>query len=243
VLSQAILDSLPSDPEDAFSILEMKLRKGIPLEESQGNYEDQRRHDQLIDELRRQYTITLGAFAKLHGLEIGVDFDELLLLEGSDFDRAFTAASYKIQFFSSMSAFKLDSKRKAGSTCIYVLTDAAKARIRKQISSIKDLIDAAEITDGKRDALFEKLNAFANEVDKDRTRLESLTSAYVAVKSEAKALATVVEPIEKVFDLVSSGGKELWKCLPQVKITARLEAPQKKIEVRKDFDLDDEIPF
>lgn len=243
MLEQSFLETLPGDPEEAFSLIELQLRSRIPKHKEFQDYDEQRVFDFERAEYQKQYVITLGAFAGVHDLEIGVDFDHLMQLTEYDFINSFRAASVKIQLFASMCAFKLNARKRAGSTCVYVLTDASKARIRKQISKIKEEIDKAEITDSKRNALFDKLNNFASEVDKDRTRLESLTSAYIAVKGEAKSLSKVVEPVEKIFDLVSSGGKELWKSLPQVKVTARLEAPQEKLEDKRDFDLDDEIPF
>ena len=142
-----------------------------------------------------------------------------------------------------MCAFKLNARKKAGSTCIYILSDASKVRIRKKLDEIRSIIDESEISDRKRESLFSKLNAFQAEVDRDRTRLESFASMYVEIKGEAKELRKVFEPVEKVFEYVSSGGKELWKALPEIKVTARLEPPQKKIEDKTDFDLDDEIPF
>ena len=239
------MESLPGDPEEAFSLLELKLRSQIPPHKELGDHDEQRAFDFERAEHQKQYVITLGAFANVYDIDVNVDFNNLVILEDYEFINNFKAASVKIQLYAQMCAFKLNARKRAGSTCIYVLTPAAKARIRTQIENIKTTLDDAEISDLKRQTLIQKLSAFAAEVEQDRTRLESLTSMYVEVKKEAKAAGKIVKPIEKLFDLVSGGSKELWKALPEMKITARLNPPQKKIEHQKkgDFDLDDEIPF
>lgn len=241
MIDQNFMESLPGDPEEAFSLLEMKLRSDIPSYKEFRDFDEQKSFDLERAEHQKQYVITLGAFANVYNLDVNVDFDDLVILEEYDFINSFKAASVKIQLYAQMCAFKLNARKRAGSTCIYVLSSAAKARIRTQIGKIKTILDEAEISDLKRQSLTNKLMAFSVEVEQDRTRLESLASMFVAVKNETKAVGKILEPVEKLFDYVSGGGKELWKTLPEVKITARLNPPQEKITDQRD--LDDEIPF
>lgn len=243
MIDQAFMESLPGDPEEAFSLLELKLRSQIPSHKEFMDFDEQRSFDFERAEHQKQYVITLGAFANVYNLNVNVDFDNLVQLEEYEFINTFKAASVKIQLFAQMCAFKLNARKRAGSTCIYVLNAASKARIRTQIDKIKVIIDESEISDLRRSALMSKLMNFAKEVEQDRTRLESLTSMYVEVKKEAKIAQKVIKPVEKLYDLVSAGGKELWKALPEIKVTAHLNPPQKKITDQRDFDLDDEIPF
>lgn len=244
MLDQSFLEALPGDVEEAFSVLEMHLRGQIPAAREFNDNDSQQNYDFERSEFQKQYVIHLAAFAQVHQLNVGVDFDELIILEDYPFINMFRTASVKIQMFASMCAFKLTERKKAGSTCIYVITAGTKERIRKHIDQIKVLIDAGEISDLKRDALYSKLSNFALEVDRDRTRVESLASLYIQAKKEFPGESEVLKKLEKLFDLISSGGKELWKALPEIKITARLEAPKKRISgPDKDFDLDDEIPF
>ena len=179
MIDDDLLESLPSDPEEAFSIFERKMR-------------------------------------------------EKLVKKPEYFENSNEEADFK----------------KAGSTCIYVLESGAKTKIHKYISKIRKVIADTDLTDWKREALSNKLNAFALEIDKDRTRLEALASLYVLAKKEAQEIKPISEQIEKIWDAVSKGGEELWKALPKPKIKGYLEKPQEKIEGPKEnFDLDDEIPF
>lgn len=137
-------------------------------------------------------------------------------------------------------------KKKAGTTCIYVLDSAAKSKLHKYINKIREIIADADLTDSKREAFASKLNAFAEEVDRDRTKIEAFAAFYAGAKTELKDLTDLSDKLEKIWEIVGKG-KELWKALPKPKITGYLEKPLDKIEdhskSKESFELDDEIPF
>ncbi|WP_416879497.1 hypothetical protein [Litorimonas sp.] len=246
MFDQDLLESLPSDPEDAFGVFEATIRARIPaIQEFQEHY-DQRSFDLERTRITRDYILALAAFAEVYNFNMGVNFEELMTLEDASFDREFKIASAKIQYFSNKCAIQLAQRKKKGTTCIYVLEEKSKLKIQQYIEGIRELILSADLTDLKKEALLTKLNSFSLEVDKDRTRIEALASFYVLAKSEAKELIGISDKVEKIWVAVSKG-KELWKALPSIEITARLNAPQKKIEDKstptENFDLDDEIPF
>lgn len=244
MINDDLLDRLPSDPEDAFSILESEIRTLIPPYKEVGDQDEQRAYDNERAEFQKEYIITLAAFASVNNLDLDIDFTQLMSLEGYGFINKFDEASKKIQFFAKSCAFKLALKRKTGTTCVYVLDVAEKTRIRKAIETIKIIISKADLTDLKKEALLRKLNAFAHEVDKDRTNVEAFAALYVFAKREAKQVQELMDVSEKVWSYISKG-KELYKLIPPIKVAGYLFEPQKKLEHenKDDLTLDDEIPF
>lgn len=245
MLQNEFLESLPADPEEAFSKLEQELRERIPHAESFHERDEQWAHDQLVERARKDYIVQLAAFADVFNVDIGVNFQELMVLERDGFEKAFEIASHKVRYYSSTCAFRTAQRRKQGTTCIYVLDSGAKLRIRKHIEELKVIIEDADLTDLKKEALFRKLSSFSLEVDKDRTNLEALASLYVQVKPELKTLGGAAESIDKIWSSVSKGGQELYKVIAQKKPRGFLEGPMQNsvIPAKQDFSLDDEIPF
>jgi len=247
MFSQELLESLPNDPEDAFGVFEMEIRSKIPPIKELNDHDEQRSYDLGRAQFAKEYVLALAAFVSAYDFDIGVDFDELMQLGDYSFINKFEEASNKIKFFSNKCAIKLAQRKKSGTTCIYVLEDAAKIKIQKFIGKIREIILKADLTDMKKDALVKRLNAFGLEVDKDRTSLEAYTALYVATKKELKEVKEIIEPLEKIWSTVASGGKELWKALPTITIKGFLNEPPKKIEDKskfsENFQLDDEIPF
>ena len=98
MIDQSFLEKLPGDPEEAFSLLELKLRSEIPKHEEFRDYDEQQTFDFERAEHQKQYVITLGAYAGVHGLDIGVDFDQLMQLTEYEFINSFRAASVKYNY-------------------------------------------------------------------------------------------------------------------------------------------------
>ena len=248
MIDDELLESLPSDPEEAFAVFERKMReKLVKKPEYFDNQNDEADFDAAREENAREYFTAVAAFLDIYGFQVAVDFDELFGSEDHHFWQLHKIATQKIQFFAMQCALKRNQKKKAGSTCIYVLDPGAKTKIHKYISKIRQIITDTDLTDWKREALSNKLNSFALEIDKDRTRLESLASLYILAKKETQEFKPISDQIEKIWDAVSKGGEELWKALPKPKINGYIEKPQGKIEdhskLKETFDLDDEIPF
>jgi len=243
MLDQALLESLPSDPEEAFAVFEAQLRSKVPNEEDFGEYNAQREHDAERERKVKEYILAIGAFVELYEIDMGVDFQDLLEKRGGSFLREFEEASSKIIFFANKCALKNAQSIKRGTTCIYVIEEASKVKIRKYLDSIRGIITEADLTDNKKEALFRKLNAFAHEVDRDRTRMEAFAAMYINVKSEASDIVELAENLEKVWKTVAKGGKELWKALPKIKVSGYIEAPQQKLEDHSVVSNDDEISF
>ncbi len=227
------LFDLPADSEEAFVVYEDRLRTKF-LEQT---------HEESGDYFEKLYVIHLAAFCEEYEFDLGVRVDTLVGLEGPQFWQRFGEIKNRARLRSIRVSLSQNRKFKRGEAPVYVLTPAQKKRINKNINDIRDLIANADLSQQKRDALCNRLNAFAVEVDRDRTRLDALTSVYVMSKRELKDFANLTEKFEKIFDLVSQA-KEYLRSLPAPETPKQLPAPKKK-EGLQGFsqDLDDEMPF
>ncbi|MEO1660124.1 MAG: hypothetical protein AAFR51_03990 [Pseudomonadota bacterium] len=227
--------NLPTDPEDAFVVYEKYLREEflVPAE-----------HETESNHFEREYVLHVAAFCSVYKIDLGVDLERLTTLDGSEFWDHFNALKTKVRFHAltlSLSAHKRSSE---GNSAIYVLNPAQKTRIHKQLHTIREILADAELSEKKRDALANRLNAFAAEVDRDRTRGEALLAAYVWTKKEIKDATDLTDRINGIFDILSKA-KEYLPSLPAPKVPKQLPAPEPRQDLGKDFsqDFDDEIPF
>lgn len=223
--------NLPADPEEAFVEYEKYLRKEF-LEPAED--------DQHSNHHEREYVLHITAFCTVYSIDLGVDLQGLTSLEGSDFWDRFNALKTKVRLHALTMSLSAHKRTSEGNAAIYVLSAAQKQRIHKQLSAIRKVIAGAELSEEKRDALANRLNAFAVEVDRDRTRGEALLSAYVWTKREIKDVTDLTDRISGIFDILSKA-KEYLPSLPAPKVPKKLPPPQPQQDFSQDFD--DEIPF
>jgi hypothetical protein len=128
----------------------------------------------------------------------------------------------------------------------------SKTKIHHHIEQIRRAIEQAELPDTKRDALYQKLNSFALEVDKARTSLEAGMAVYIAVCDGIGQGFKKLEPARRLINSIAEllgRAKEvedsLRPPLPPPEERRRLEAPRQQLPspASKAADLDDEIPF
>ena len=227
---------LPDDPELAFAVLQQ--RKSEDLERILENEESNSWRNE------ERYVDTLIAFDEVHNLGIltayrngptrAKDFPQFFY----DFRRYAEMASQKI---------KMENARrlKTGAQTIVVLDDSTRAAIHALVNSIREKLNELTITEAKRESLFNKLNEFAAEVDRNRTRTEAFLSLAVDVARAARQVKDELKPlqptIDRVLDLIEKATK--WTdALPPWKDRKRIEGPRKRLAPPQQ-DLDDEIPF
>ena len=97
----------------------------------------------------------------------------------------------------------------------------------------------------KRESLFNKLNSFAAEVDRNRTRPESFYAFAVEAARTAREVNDELKPlqqtIDRVFDWLEKAQK-LSDALPSWNERKKIEGPPKRLP-QPTNDSDDEIPF
>jgi hypothetical protein len=230
-------DSLPDDPHMAFVKLVEHFDQELK-EDVTGFSDNEDTRLFLIGHMNK----ILGAARALHIDQLGAwslpDYDEAYGVH-RDFDLAVKSIVLQVQI------------QNARVTKIYSvsLDTASKARIHNLVRQIRELIEASDITERKRNSLFAKLNAFEADVDRARTRFENAMLAFVdladVVHKGTDALKPITDLVTRIKELIGeakSAEPEPAK-LPSPDSLKRVEPPQKRIEGPKSRNLDDEIPF
>jgi hypothetical protein len=231
---------LPDDPEQAFSALHRRKYK-----ELEGVWEREPHREGWYYE--RRYVDTLVAFDEVHDLALltayrsppnsDCDFGDFF----HDFRRVAEIISQKI--------LMEEARRvKVGAQQIIVLDAAARQAIHALINAIREKLNQLTLPENKRESLFNKLNSFAVEVDRNRTRPEAFYAFAVEAARAAREVNDELNPlqqtIDRIFDWLEKG-KKLWEALPSWNERKKIEGPPKRLpRPTPDVDdLDDDIPF
>jgi hypothetical protein len=145
------------------------------------------------------------------------------------------------------------------------LEQDTREKIRDFINKIKLTIEGIELPLPRKEALMGKLNAFAAEVDRDRTRLAAFGALIIEASSGAAKIERKLRPIRKWLDSVAGimhEARAIEDARPALAAPSkRLQTPPKRITAPSEKlptgelwapqirpkpdtgDLDDEIPF
>ena len=220
----------------AFAVLQNRkftaLEARWDLDERGGSYHE------------RRYVDTLIAFDEVHNLGILTAFrsppnnDNEFWDFFQDFRRNAEIASQKIM----MEAAR---RLKIGPQNIIVLDAQARQTIHTLINAIKEKLNDLTLPERNRESLFAKLNAFAAEVDRNRTRTEAFFSFAVETARTAREVNDELKPlqetIDRVFDWIERAAN-LTEALPPWGERKKIEGPPKRLSGPKQ-EFDDDIPF
>lgn len=216
---------LPDDPADALPIFLSRLKEHYSPDDEE---ETTRR--------RRAYLTQLFAYLNYH--QIDIVFDQQIPWDNNSFYQYFDLVEHEIELAAATFNLRRLDKIKKQIVPVYVLTAEQKDEIHKHIGRIRKIIAVAQISDTKREALSNKLNAFANEVDRDRTRLQALSAFLIAAKREVidgvKEFEPVLAQVDKILDRIaeakdwvdSIGGPPKRKELPSPSEKKQIEGPK-----------------
>jgi hypothetical protein len=240
-MSESIYDNLPDDHEKAFVYLEKRFKS--QLDESLKD-NDQGSYDAYC---KRRYISQVVAAAK------SLDIPGLKDYEAPSDDRglwqAFEGFEMDVMNLSIQIEINHARRRKKYSVA---LDSAAKQKIRHYIEQIRAAVESSNLSQNKRDAIFQKLSELTLEIDRDRSRFEVVADV---VRGVARVSGDVeregAEPwwkwIRLIFGEVDDAKeKEPQASLPSPGERKRLEPPRKQLptpEKRDEPHLDDDIPF
>jgi hypothetical protein len=132
------------------------------------------------------------------------------------------------------------------------LEGSEKLTLRHYVTQIKEVIDKSALLVAKKERLFDRINAFLAEVDRDRTGLQKFNDLVISLAHTGGDAAQELEPTWKWVKLIAQllGARqenEQAKLPPQTK-PKRLEPPKRQISPPKPLpkpkdEFDDEIPF
>lgn len=233
---------LPDDPEEAFAVLQrreyQKLEHSWENNEGGGGWYRE-----------RKYVDTLVAFDEVHSLRLLTAYREPPANDTrfADFFQDFRRHA---EITSQMIRIEAARRHKTGATNVVVLDAPAREAIHKFIEAIREKLNELSLSENKREALFDKLNDFAAEVDRNRTRTESFYAFVVDAGRLARDLDAELKPfkelkqtIDRALDWLDKAKK--WKdALPPWSERKKIEAPPRQLPGPKSgSSLDDDIPF
>jgi hypothetical protein len=240
---------LPEDPELAFVQYEKRRREAMQnrvesLFDAPG-YDDHRQYyDPKIEQVKLRY---LSEVMGIHdAYELGfLTKPEKLYLGSEDFDFYFNEFERDVAYWTTQLAIR-HAKRLKGISTILHLTPEIRRDIHACITRIREIITPMHLPDKKKEAIFKKLNALADEIDRDRTNSEAWTAFSLEIASTGGQAAREFKPVKDLVDAIldflakAKAMAEAKLGLPGPPTPKKLEAPRKQLPGP---DLDDEIPF
>lgn len=227
---------LPDDPEMAFAILHR--RKYRALEEI---WESDSGGGWYIE---RRYVDTLLAFDEVHNLGLLTAYCHPPN-DDSEFSDFFQEFRRHVEIASQKIMMEEARRYKTGAQNIVVLDATARQAIHKLVNAIREKLNEITLPEHKRESLFGKLNAFAAELDRNRTRTEAFFAFAVetarVVREVNDELKPLQQTIDRILNLIDKATK--WsEALPPWDERKKIEGPPKRIPGPQP-DPDDEIPF
>lgn len=156
-------------------------------------------------------------------------------------------------FRSSVAYYRTNAmmKRRKSATSV-ALGPSHRARIHALLNGIREIVPKLKVTPAKHERIFDLISKLENEVDRPRTRMESLLQLILQVSRVGKQVGEdakpLIEGVERITDALS-GAKEEEEAastprLPGPKETPKLPGPKEPGRPRSRADgLDDDIPF
>jgi|SRR5581483_6625290 len=234
-----IYDNLPDQPELAFLYLEEIFYQKVMTSEKE--YRGDAPNSAYVEYISQ----TLAAKTELQ-LDILRDWKRPSL---RDFDHStFLDFRHDVVHYRTAIQIRFGQRTKAFSARLDV---NAKRTLHHLISQLREIVLEASLTDQKRERLLDKLAAFENEVDRDRTRFDAFAATMVqfsAALGEAIDRSRVLPLLERIANVLHGSQEAESKELPKPVDRKQIEAPKKDSPKTAGLrslteELDDEIPF
>jgi hypothetical protein len=233
-------DASEVSPEMAFVRLERKFRSVF-----QNNINDSQSNEAYYDYVREYANHTIAAAMAL-GLRFLDDFD----VEIGDEELSKNLARLRTVVDRFAVQTQITHIRRPPKESV-ALEATEKRVLRHYVEQIKEVIENSSLLVAKKERLFDKINDFLIEVDRDRTRFQKFNDVVISIANTGGEAAQELEPTWKWVKLIAKllGAREENEQvkLPKPHVPKKLEAPKKTSPTPKPAskrgDLDDEIPF
>lgn len=141
------------------------------------------------------------------------------------------------------------SNIRSGNKNTVILSTVEKEKLRHYLAQMKEVIDKSDLLPAKKERLYDLINAFLAELDRDRTGLQRFTDLMIGLAHIGGEMAKELEPAWKWVKL----GAELLGARQEAEQTKlppapkKIEGPKKAAEKPKKpaipSDMDEDIPF
>lgn len=234
-----LYEDLPEDAEEAFLVLEDRFRED--RDRKTGNNFDPDQYFPADTYLEYMQRCASAAF------ELGLEFKLEVPAVGN-----LGWSSYRV-FQTNLNHYltSLHIRQSRRDSGFSVKFDAkAKEKISHYIGQIREIVNKLEIDDWKREALFARINALQDEVDRDRFRFQIFGAMVIEMGGFIGTAAERMEPINKLLNSIAGviwGTKQAEQTkLPPPTSPKRIPPPRSQIESKgqgRKTAFDDEIPF
>lgn len=130
------------------------------------------------------------------------------------------------------------------------LDPSEKKHLRAYADAIKDIVDKSSLRPAKKERLFDKINAFTAELDKDRTPLQKFNDIILSLANTGGEAAEELEPAWKWVKLGAAilGVRQETEQTKLPTPPKKLEPPKRQLapppkKIGRFESMDDEIPF
>lgn len=240
MISDEDIDDLPDDPDAAFVQYEAIVRQELRR--------IQRETENLGWDAEREYVAHILAFVDTRRAPL--DLPRNPPFGGGEFGDFYQNFVRAVDYYKAAARLQVSARTKAN-VSVLTLTPDLKMQIGGHLTAIRKIVDEAELSEGKRDAIFRRINNLQEEVDRDRTRTEAAMALLLEVTGAISKGATNLDPaldqvarIVKVFAKAKEENEQKTLSAPQDR--KRLPAPTTPLpeaEPPKRRSLDEEIPF
>jgi hypothetical protein len=230
------LAALPDEPEQRFIELERIVR---------ARYEegvDQLRSNESNLPLLRRYMSLMLPAAKHYGISELLHWAPPQLDADWDFYSAFMLDVDCCITTLRLRNFEQNTRHSVA------LTADTKTKLREMLGHIRKTVDSLEISVAKKEALFKRINALQEEIDRDRTRLQAFAGLMIEACDDIGEAAKKLEPVVRLVERVGSAlgvakrAEDSRPRLPPRKEPKRIGSqPRKKNGFERA--VDDEVPF
>jgi hypothetical protein len=235
MLTAEELSTLPRDPIHAFVEFERAARERMERLSKGDN----------SDRYEREYVASVLAF--IHELRLDIPVSDQIPIDSAEFWDFFAEFKQTVYYHSSRYSIRQNWYEQGGVSSTVHLSDEFRPRIHELLGSIRKIVSAADLSSRKRDAIFNKINALAAEVDRSTTRLDAFTSMVLDVAHAIREGNETLEPVWKRFEKLA----EIFGYVREKNASGELPAPpERKLltgpkpnSSRPPADLDDDIPF
>lgn len=114
-----------------------------------------------------------------------------------------------MDYYKIAARLSISARRKQNVVSI-ILDPDFKTKIGGHLTAIRNVIKDADVSESKRDAIYRRIAALQEEVDRDRTRTEGVVALWLDVASAisrgAKNLDPAIERLERIMGILPMRG-------------------------------------
>ncbi len=184
------LQDLPEDDELAFSIFETRIREKYDILASAT--EDYR--------YERDYVTAVIAFISASNLNF--DLSTSVPPKDNDFKDWYRSFRTKVSFITNRIKIQRHRSGDTSSIAYIEFQKDDRDQISKLIEKIRKIVRASDIDNNKKDAIFKRLEALQYEIDRSKTRLDTLLARFLDVSNTLGEASERLEPLAKLMERI-----------------------------------------